>query len=227
MPTNTVEPRFKINDKVIHKETGKIWTIHWYLADTNSYYVIDEEELIHHYSEDVLESAEQKSADKVEPKFHEGDWVVQGCNMLKIRCVGNEYYCFETVGGYVDDMLVSEIDSFYHLWTIQDAKDGYVLSWDDSKCIAIFKNIYDEDSFNSYGFVGGCTGTFESRMSYHDIEGAHPATKEQRDLLFQKMKEAGYKWDAEKKELKKIEQNCYHKESMQVHIYMSHPKKYN
>ena len=29
-----------------------------------------------------------------------------------------------------------------------------------------------------------------------------PATKEQRDLLFQKMKEAGYEWDAEKKELK-------------------------
>lgn len=62
-PTNTVEPRFKINDKVIHKETGKTWTIHWYLADTNSYYVIDEEELINHYSEDVLESAEQKPAE--------------------------------------------------------------------------------------------------------------------------------------------------------------------
>ena len=31
-----------------------------------------------------------------------------------------------------------------------------------------------------------------------------PATKEQRDLLFAKMKEAGYEWDAEKKELKKI-----------------------
>ena len=68
---NTVEPRFKINDKVINKETGKIWTIHWYLADTNSYYVIDEEELIHHYSEDVLESAEQKPV--VIPEFRIGD----------------------------------------------------------------------------------------------------------------------------------------------------------
>ena len=29
-----------------------------------------------------------------------------------------------------------------------------------------------------------------------------PATKEQRDFLFQKMKEAGYEWDDEKKELK-------------------------
>lgn len=32
-----------------------------------------------------------------------------------------------------------------------------------------------------------------------------PATKEQRDLLFSKMKEAGYEWDADKKELNKIE----------------------
>ena len=29
-------------------------------------------------------------------------------------------------------------------------------------------------------------------------------TKEQREFLFQKMKEAGYEWDAEKKELKKV-----------------------
>ena len=34
-----------------------------------------------------------------------------------------------------------------------------------------------------------------------------PATKEQRDLLFQKMKEAGYEWDSEKKKLRKMEQN--------------------
>ena len=33
-----------------------------------------------------------------------------------------------------------------------------------------------------------------------------PATKEQRDLLFQKMEESGYQWDAEKYELKKIVQ---------------------
>ncbi len=37
------------------------------------------------------------------------------------------------------------------------------------------------------------------------VYNIHPATKEQRDLLFQKMEEAGYEWDGEKKELKKIE----------------------
>ena len=38
------------------------------------------------------------------------------------------------------------------------------------------------------------------------IDKIKPATKEQRKLLFQKMKEAGYEWDAEKKELRKMEQ---------------------
>ena len=32
-----------------------------------------------------------------------------------------------------------------------------------------------------------------------------PATKEQRDTLFAEMKEVGYEWDAEKKQLRKIE----------------------
>lgn len=47
--------------------------------------------------------------------------------------------------------------------------------------------------YENYGFV--------SEMSLV------PATKEQCDLLFQKMKEAGYEWDTEKKELKMIEHN--------------------
>jgi hypothetical protein len=36
-------------------------------------------------------------------------------------------------------------------------------------------------------------------------DNVKPATKEQRDLLFSKMREAGYEWDENKKELRKIE----------------------
>lgn len=36
------------------------------------------------------------------------------------------------------------------------------------------------------------------------VSHVHPATKEQRDLLFAKMREAGYEWDVDKKELRKI-----------------------
>lgn len=51
----------------------------------------------------------------------------------------------------------------------------------------------NEFAANECGFMGQSDDYFT------------PATKEQRDLLFQKMKEGGYEWDAEKKELKKIE----------------------
>lgn len=120
----------------------------------------------------------------------------------QIKNITEYEYTLVGCDGSVITRPIQDVDKSASAFTIQDAKDGDVLAWDDSKCIALFKNIYDEDSFNSHGFVGHCTGTFESRLSYHDIKGAHPATKEQRDLLFEKMHKAGYEWDAEKKELK-------------------------
>lgn len=48
--------------------------------------------------------------------------------------------------------------------------------------------------------------SFGDYKIHDEILNSVPATKEQRDFLFQKMKEAGYEWDAERKELKKIEQ---------------------
>jgi hypothetical protein len=158
------------------------------------------------------------NANKVEPKFkvEKDKWYV--CTSQYCNCIEGRNYKASLDGRIIDDYgteydIHSDAYRWFRPWTIQDAKDGDVLSWDDSKCITIFKNIYDKDSFNSYGFVGSCTGTFESRIAYHDIKGAHPATREQRDLLFTKMEEAGYEWNARKKELNKVEQKkAIHKE---------------
>ena len=151
---------------------------------------------------------EQKSVDKVEPKFKVGDWVVQGCNILRIRCVGDKYYCYETVGGYIDDMLVSEIDSSYHLWTIEDAKNGDVLAGeiDGDNYVLIYKQIKD-GGIETYGHYYDSVDRFciPSQLFCRDVKGTfRPATKEQRELLFAKMKEAGYEWDVNKKELIKL-----------------------
>ena len=156
----------------------------------------------------VLEAFNEKKVDNannVESKFHEGDWVIQGCNILKIRYVGNEYYCFDVVGGFVDHMLISEIDSLYHLWTIQDAKDGDVLVDNYGNIL-----IYEGPSTNTH-YYSHCYGNkklFIEQGASHEIECTYPANKEQRDILFAKMKEAGYKWDANKKELKKVNSYC-------------------
>ena len=65
----------------------------------------------------------------------------------------------------------------------------------------VYKGLRDNLEFHSHCFVG-FNGNFNEGEKGHSIEGIHPATKEQRDLLFQKMHEFGYEWDAEKKELK-------------------------
>lgn len=151
----------------------------------------------------------------VEPKFHEGDWIVQGCNILKILCIDGDYYCYETVGGHVNDMLISEIDSSYHLWTIDDAKDGDVLASEDKNFITQFVAIYkslgdteykgikDDLTFNSHCFIG-FNGKFYEGEEGHTIEDIHPATKGQRDTLMEAMNEGGYTFDFEKKVLNKI-----------------------
>jgi hypothetical protein len=85
-------------------------------------------------------------------------------------------------------------------WTIQDAKDGDVLV--HNGCIFIFMGIKD-------GIVQAIEENMCELVNFGEPDKDNdyrPATKEQRDLLFQKMKEAGYEWDAEKKELYKIEQ---------------------
>lgn len=157
------------------------------------------------YYEGVLESLieDLHRLDEHHPKFHVGDWIVVRGEAILICDIRNDLYDVMFASGEhrVYDTNILDEDKEAHLWTIADAQVGDVLTWDDSKCIALFKNIYDKESFNSYGFVGHCTNTFESRISYHDIKGAHPATKKQRDLLFAKMEEAGYEWDIENKKL--------------------------
>lgn len=83
------------------------------------------------------------------------------------------------------------------------ARDGDVLYSLDSNQPFIYKERKQNEQataycgLNIYGkfFVWGTKDCVITLSKYV------PATKEQRDLLFQKMKEAGYEWDAEKKEL--------------------------
>ena len=152
---------------------------------------------------------EQKPTDKVEPKFKINDFIVNnnsGC-VSQVTEIRDDEYCIWPLYSKEEAYLrFIYIDNDYHLWTIQDAKDGDVLYMDNglSTCTFIYKSINNVviqkyASYNKFGFEG---------TTYLVLNDGYvcPATKEQRDLLFQKMHETGYEWDAEKKELKKIEQ---------------------
>ena len=152
-----------------------------------------------------LKKIEQKPTDKIEPKFEIGDLITNGILVGKIDEIHElGYHAF--FGDHYAD--VPDIEN-WHKWTIQDAKDGDVLIT-KNKNIFIFKSI---NNCVIYDYCGLYFGNFIEYSAAVNNPAATqlpidyvPATKEQRDLLFQKMKEAGYEWDAKKKELKKIEQ---------------------
>ena len=150
-----------------------------------------------------LKKIEQKPADKIEPKFKVGDWIVyEGLGTCKVVEIHEGWY------SVIDSndrrwSVMFEKESLCHLWTIQDAKDGDVLA--EHETIVLFKKIEDQNirCYCTYHYLGFnptfYIGTLQNKDPYC------PATKEQCDLLFQKMKETGYEWDAEKKELRTIE----------------------
>lgn len=161
----------------------------------------------------TLGQLEMTSAQELEPKFNVGDWITNGeltCKVLGV--VGKSYelhlynddYChFETD--------VQSVDEDYHLWTIEDAKDGDVLVTEDGRPFIIRCMVESENDIPSaYCGINArpseafviITG-YSPGISRWTNSKVHPATKEQRDLLFQKMKQAGYEWDAENKELNK------------------------
>jgi signal peptidase I len=153
-----------------------------------------------------LKKIKQKTVNKIEPKFHEGDWVVNKLgDSWHIDSFDKKNYQVSDGKGNYNYFPISKQDEM-HLWTIADAKPGDVLAFKDDSYILLVKEVHN----TIYGMRVSCychvlIGKFETVEYQIRVDGLYPATKEQRDLLFKKMKEAGWEWDAEKKELRKIE----------------------
>ena len=145
---------------------------------------------------------------KVEPKFKVGDWITDGHLHCKISEVLDDRYIVDTKFAK-RSAITFEREHNYHLWTIEDAKEGDVLYHENKygdKYIVMNKGLNERGNINSYfrynsldGFGVDIPAVLSTRLY-----GITPATKEQRDFLFQKMKEAGYEWDAEHKKLTAI-----------------------
>ena len=166
----------------------------------------------------ALEAIKEEKVDN-EPKFKVGDWVVNKFgDSFHIDSLDKKNYQVSNGKGNYNYFPISKQDEML-LWAIQDAKDGDVLSlsWleDKNLCekIIIFKKYHSDGVIGLYSTpcVEGYGNTFKNgkmifneKVPYYSKTwtcNLHPSTKEQRDFLFQKIKEAGYEWDADKKEL--------------------------
>ena len=167
--------------------------------------------------------SEQKTTDKDEPKFHQGEWITNGDYTWQIISVTDLDYILRTQDGNIVDDTISYVDEQFHSFTIQDAKEGDVLACDDKDKVFLYNGKLDlRDRVCAYCGIyktyDGLRFTKCAIGNYFTYKEPYPATKEQRDLLFQKMKEEGYEWDAEKKELKKIEQTPSWSEEDELNI---------
>jgi hypothetical protein len=91
-------------------------------------------------------------------------------------------------------------------WTIQDAKDGDVVSYDDG-WTCIFKCIHGI-WYSSYCFITR-DGEFHTGYEDHSVNSTingkvHLATKKEKKKFFQTIKDNGYKWNPETKKLEKL-----------------------
>ena len=180
-----------------------------------------------------LKKQGKNSINKIEPRFKVGDWVVNKIgDSWHIDSLDKKNYQVSDGKGNYNYFPISKQNEM-HIWNIQDAKDGDVLalSWLEDKNlwekIIIFKKYHSEGvkGLSSIPCVEGYGNTFMNgkmafteEVPYHSKTwtcNLHPATKEQRDLLFQKIKEAGYKWNDETKTLEKLLEHKFDPKTLQ------------
>jgi hypothetical protein len=164
----------------------------------------------------ALEAINEEKVDndnKVETKFHEGDWVILTAGELSTTLQIVKVDTNKRLYWFNDSSYLPIVDEeCLHLWTIQDAKDGDVIYsrhyTESFEWIGIFKSLDKENKrVFFYGFWHNISKSFsvcrkEAYVLYNDFS---PATKEQREQLEKAMAVAGFTFDFEKKELKKIE----------------------
>lgn len=156
--------------------------------------------------------------DTWEPKFRLGDWITDD-NGNSYYILNNSYNIFTLGDGYLAERYSSreqvfisfEDENKYHLWTIDDAKEGDVLTSDIGD-MCIFKEMLSQDSFyshchllkdstedgTSWVFTDTCCDMLFGPYFYK------PSTLKEKDFFFHIMEASGYEWDKENKTLKKI-----------------------
>ena len=155
-----------------------------------------------------LEKQGKNSTDKAKPRFKVGDWIIyiKSKSIYQVEKKENyEYTLRYILGGSL--CLPFSNEELIREWTIQDAKDGDVLVH-NSFMFDDFIFIYNNTSIlQAYCYYSSERNRFIIEDRGHhcpwNMQEVTPATKEQRDTLMKAMNDAGYEWDAEKKELKR------------------------
>lgn len=159
-----------------------------------------------------------RKEEKVKAKFKPGDWIVnKSGHAFLIGAIGDDKYLFAN-GGYTHEKLnwefIKNADKHYTLWSFnKNAEDGMMLVYDDINMSddPFYIFIYKKSVLQAYCYYSKSANDIffeESGKGVHccwNMYSVKPATKKQRDFLFERMKEADYMWDFSNKKPVKIE----------------------
>jgi len=152
---------------------------------------------------------EQKAADEKNLKIEEGKWYV--CISQFCNCIEGRAYKATSNSRIMDDFgteydMHNDAYKYFRLWTIQDAKNGDLI-YVSTKVKGIQAIFHKFENGIIYFHCNLCSDFTQGGYEQFDgVEFVCPLPKTHYQRFFQKMHDAGFEWDAEKKELKKIEQ---------------------
>ena len=155
-----------------------------------------------------LSGCPEQNKQQYMPMYKIGDFVVGDYAAGKIIEITDDAYLLDTEQG-----IPFSSEHNIHLWTIEDAQPGDVLFYrgnvkysDGIKFdrILLFENL--DKSFFVLTKSSNGVEDYDINMNIDYPDNIIPATKEQKEILFMVMKEAGYEWDDKNLVLKKIEE---------------------
>ena len=151
----------------------------------------------------------------IEHKFQVGQYITDGYVGGQITSIEDDNHCYKIMGA-INTYIPFTLQDNYHIWTIQDAKDGDVIHF--GTVTAIFKKYICREKcicYCSFCKDGGFEIPIENgEDNVYGCYNATPTTKEQYNELMKAMHDGLYEWDTEKKELKKFAPNRFNPKTL-------------
>jgi hypothetical protein len=175
--------------------------------------------VIAHYEKEITEIVrrqlreEEKRAEENEPdcvlvsmpapKFKPGEWIAadgtdvnEDYRIVRIIKADGGNYAIESPKGFLGCNSFDRWESDYHLWTIDDAREGDILVSEQGS-LFVYTGRKSEKDGRPFAYCGVICGNFieyPPTIPCTDWE-VNPATYEQYIEMESKMREAGYGWD--------------------------------
>lgn len=195
-------PKHKLGDTIYYNSFGEVKSmiVANVVTDSTDNPMYEDENGSAVFEKDLIE---QKPVDKVEPKFQVGDWVVfnnHHQSIYQVEKIEDGYYILRHTHGGTFRVCVLHDESL-RLWNFNDAKGGDILYSPSHRLIWIYKDSGQYYACANMNYTTECINTNGLISIPNDV---CPAKKDEQTILFKSMEEAGYAWDADKKELIKL-----------------------